>query len=152
MFILLLRLCSSLILKHLYVCFVVAKSWLFFLDKWPSFGLFSFFFFWTNDQVLVSLNAYVHILFNHDISNLLPFFFCKKNLAHVAIFFFISWPKYRHCMSWLVNNTTRFRLFQKQKKQKIQNAWLIRVVVLRVITLQPFSVDGIHQSRAICGG
>jgi hypothetical protein len=32
-----------------------------------------FFFFWTNDQVLVSLNAHVHTLFNHDISNLLPF-------------------------------------------------------------------------------
>jgi hypothetical protein len=31
------------------------------------------FFFWTNDQVLVSLNAHVHTLFNHDISNLLPF-------------------------------------------------------------------------------
>jgi hypothetical protein len=53
----------------------------FLLDKRPSFGLFSFF--WTNDQVLVSLNAHVHTLFNHDISNLLPF--CKKNLEHVII-------------------------------------------------------------------
>jgi hypothetical protein len=40
-------------------------------------------FFWTNDQVLVSLNAHVRTLFNHDISNLLPF--CKKNLEHVII-------------------------------------------------------------------
>jgi hypothetical protein len=55
----------------------------FLFGQMTKFWSLSLFFFGTNDQVLVSLNAHVHTLFNHDISNLLPF--CKKNLEHVII-------------------------------------------------------------------
>jgi hypothetical protein len=42
-----------------------------------------FFSFGQMTRFWVSLNAYVHTLFNHDISNLLPF--CDENLEHVVI-------------------------------------------------------------------
>ena len=55
----------------------------FLFGQMTKFWSLSFFFFWTNDQVLVSLNAHVRIVFNHDMSDLLSF--CKKNLEHVII-------------------------------------------------------------------